>query len=206
MSRAVEGPLRFNLFERFAPSELSHSAFWAWVLQSVHPDCPDDLKANQSIARAMMAEIGATRMGNKWKVTTEDYLGTGKGRVDILVVDENDQTVVLETKVSAVPREAQLEGYRAQLESRLGPGRGKLAGAAILSAHWWRPEALPDINYVGLQSMQCVLSAARNPHPLVAEYAGWVDARRAYFDSLLERALSSDVSQRASAMQDEAGQ
>ncbi|MGH7646987.1 MAG: PD-(D/E)XK nuclease family protein, partial [Gemmatimonadaceae bacterium] len=112
----ISKPIDFNLFS-FATGELSHSAFWAWVLQTLCPDCPRSLEAVQPLAKSLLRRIGAAGI-DLAEVKTEYSVkaSPNAGRMDIVAFGKERDVVIIEHKVDAVPYLPQIERYGQAME------------------------------------------------------------------------------------------
>src|SRR5437588_12000164 len=107
--------LKYNLFH-LAPHEMSHSAFWGWVIQCVDSSAPDRLAEVKQLGERLLTQLRVPPLPPRFNVRTEVLLGKRKGRLDILVTDPSGKRIlVIETKISADPDTLQLDKYRAFL-------------------------------------------------------------------------------------------
>jgi len=105
-------PLSRNIFT-YAPKELSHSAFWAWVL-----DCTDaadnDLAGPRAVAHELLSALDVHEVGEPVDVDTEMLFGK-RCRADIRVQFSEGRQLLIECKRSAPVRAQQIERYREEL-------------------------------------------------------------------------------------------
>jgi hypothetical protein len=105
--------LKHDIF-RLAPRELSHSAFWGWVIQSADgPESVISLEGPRTIARSLLEALKIRWPRSVW-VRTEAPLGKDVGRVDILVSasEGRDPILAIEHKVTAIPDAGQARRYK----------------------------------------------------------------------------------------------
>jgi hypothetical protein len=160
----------FNLFARFATSELTHSGIWAWVLQSLDPDCPPELHELRAPARALLTRLGVELAGAV-TVRREVSLPGRAGRVDVEVEDEQGRVVVIETKVKATPDLAQRERYAdAYRES----GR-KLVAITILSTTFEEPWGHGDAEHLGATDVLDIVRAGIYRTDTMQQYSAWLE-------------------------------
>lgn len=166
---------RYNLFE-FAPGELSHSAFWAWVLQCT--DSPDERHADpKALGLRLLRAIGAPEPGESIEVKTEVKI-SGRDRLDIWAKIDGHAVLAIENKVSAIPDGDQLERYKRTL---LGQSRLYLA---LLSTAFDAPvraaiNGQKDWQYLGVEELLALFGEpggeARGwSHPLIIDYHAWL--------------------------------
>jgi hypothetical protein len=189
--------MRHNLF-RFATSELSHSAFWAWTLQSL--DSSDDALTDvRMLASEFLKRIGIrNNLTSPIEVETEVGIGEGQ-RIDIRVRDASGLVIAIENKVKAIPTKNQLDKY----QDSLGP----LTRCVFLSTAFhpdviipsgWQPILLEDL-------VKLVLLHPTK-HPLLQDYKDWlIDLSEKKF-GLQQDALSNDAAKQTHALSQAEGQ
>ena len=91
-------------------SELSHSALWAWILQSLDSDDPP-LEGPNCLANGLIKFLAIRQIKPPVTVNTEVKL-PGGGRLDIELRDGSGTVLAIENKVKANPTKAQLDKYR----------------------------------------------------------------------------------------------
>jgi hypothetical protein len=162
-------PLRYNLF-RFAPKELSHSAFWAWIMQSLEAVQIPALRGPRLVALGLLEAHGVPQLYPPIRVETERWL-TKQDRLDIRITDANGTVVAIENKVLATPDAQQIARYRAGLKD--GPG----AYLLVLSTAFDDDvrESL-GCEYVGVPELLKVMRPHRGSHFLLGEYFAWLEA------------------------------
>jgi hypothetical protein len=109
---------RPNIFN-FATSELSHSAYWAWILDCLnYPD--EEFAAPREVAIGLLKQIGASDFAPPFVVDREVTLDA-KSRVDICLTEKREvdgeptvgKKLLIENKVSDnAPWHEQVERYR----------------------------------------------------------------------------------------------
>ena len=175
---------QFNLFTNFATSELTHSGVWGWILQSLDPDCPAELRELRRPAMALLDRLNS-RLDGAISVRRECKLSAGRGRVDIEVKDELGQTVVIETKVKAAPDVAQRERYAAAYGE-------KLVGITILSTGFDDPWNHPGAGYLGAKDVLEILEQGDYESQTMRQYVAWLRGLIALRQERLCRALGED--------------
>jgi len=195
-------PIDFNLFT-FAKRELSHSAFWAWVLQSLCPGCPPNLEAIRPLAKNLLQRLGAANF-DVTEVRTE-YCATGSpksGRMDVVAFGRERKVVLIEHKVGALPVHQQLERYRRALEGQLF----HVEAAAIVSCGIVQPLSDTDARWIGPRSLRTIIAAYRDCHPFVSMYADWLDERVRSWDEATNLIISGQQAVRPSPLAGPEGQ
>ncbi|MEA2031167.1 MAG: PD-(D/E)XK nuclease family protein [candidate division Zixibacteria bacterium] len=99
-----------NNFFDYAPRELTHSSFWAWVL--VHSNMPntDEYK----LANSFLNHVGIINevvKAVKREVSVPMTKGKGKNRFDIVVFFESGNCLIIENKIKAGLNSNQLSRY-----------------------------------------------------------------------------------------------
>lgn len=165
--------LRHNLF-RFATRELSHSAFWAWVLQSVDQGQPD-MGGPERLGKRLLARLGAPSSPNAIQVQTERTLPHKAGRADIWATVDQEHIVVIENKRSSIPKRSQIERYRQALASE-----SRTLHLGILSTSFdddFRAalETEPGWHFVSAEDVLSMLNDCKpHDHPLIRDYDEWL--------------------------------
>jgi hypothetical protein len=174
-------PLSHNLFA-FAPKELSHSAFWAWVFEGLNTEN----ERIRDLARNLLQKLGAEYPGGCVAVSTEHSFGDGC-RVDIAVSFEDQSHLFVECKRSAPVAEDQIIRYQQQA--------GDKTQIAVLSTHFDTSD-LDELNVSSLDTRNQgeLLAEYRGTHPIVDQYADWIDDLRSRRANLQKKAVSSDSS------------
>lgn len=189
--------MRHNLF-RFATSELSHSALWAWVLQSL-----DSLDADLSDVRQLaedFLEVIGIRKGLTSPIDVKTEVGIGEGqRIDIQVRDASGLVIAIENKVKAIPTKEQLEKYEMSLG--VSPFLVFLSVSFhpdVLISKSWRSVTLDDlVNLTHAKSVN---------HPLLKDYAEWLEDLQNQRVRCQRDALGHDDSKRKEALNTAEGQ
>lgn len=189
--------LRFNLFYRFATSELTHSGIWAWILQSLDSDCPDSYRELRPAARALLDAMGVGEVRSPISVRREWPLPGGAGRVDIEMAYGTEQVVVIETKVKARPDAAQRERYAAAYRA----AGHRLAGIAILSTTFDEPLGGSNRRHLGASALLRVLRAQPSYQlDIMQQYVAWLEHVIAARAEAVTRALSEDLADSSAAL------
>lgn len=109
--------MKHNLF-RQAPREMSNSAFWAWVLQSVDSD--DQLLTDvRQLGEIVLADLGVGQFVVPVCARTEKRLGRS-AQIDIHWADAGETVLLIENKVEAIPDLNQLERFDNWAETQPG--------------------------------------------------------------------------------------
>jgi len=180
----VGSAIRFNLFESFATSELTHSGIWAWILQSLDENAPEVMHELRAPARALMNRLDAPQVGPRVRVDREKKLPNPAGRVDIEVSSDGTPVLVIETKVKARPDLEQLQRYGEAYEAM-----GHRPTVAILSTTIDDLFNDREASFIGPKSLLDVLRAGEYDSDLMRQYVEWMDhnvrARQAGIDAAL---------------------
>ena len=169
--------IRYNLFN-FAPSELSHSAFWAWVLQSLDANSISELAGPQRIASKFVKRIGASESTLHFPVTvqTEVSYRKGKDRIDILVTDSSNTRIVIENKVKEIPNRSQLDRYYATLKSKEENQYFVIMSTAFDNdVRGSVPQAW---KYLGIDDLIDLVMPDLDSHLLLSDYVSWLTYQR----------------------------
>lgn len=181
--------IRHNLF-RFATSELSHSAFWAWILQSAEAADSQILEGPREAGLRLLRALGLDNTPRSVEVKTEVPLPSS-GRVDIRSVVDNTVLVVIENKVSALPYKEQLERYKHSLSDN-----PQTVVPAIISCAFDRHvrqgiEKAGVWHYLGADELLELVEPESGRHPLLDDYIEWLRKTIADRDALRTKACSS---------------
>jgi hypothetical protein len=192
--------VRHNLF-RFATSELSHSAFWAWIFQSL--DSTDEkLKDVRQLASGFLNQIGVkTELKSPIEVQTELTISKGQ-RIDIMVRDSTGVRIAIENKVSAIPTEDQLNKYLSTLEEET-----TALYPVLLSTSFDVDISIP-VGWSKVTLEHLVPLSKRTPisHPLLSDYAEWLRTLSDYRANCERDSLGPDGSKRNAALKTAEGQ
>jgi len=191
----------FNLFHRFATSELTHSGIWAWILQSLDDAAPANVHELRPAARALLARIGVARFDSPIVVRRERKLPRDAGRVDIEAIDRDGRVVVIETKVQARPDLAQRQRYEDAYRAE-----HDLAGVAIVSTTHDEPWNEIGLRHVGAGDLLTILRAGEYESDLVRQYVAWLDHVLAVRRAEFERAMGDDPMASSQALEGGAAQ
>ena len=196
--------LRNNLFS-FATKELSHSAFWAWILQSVDTKGNSSLKIPRRIGRRFIKTIGYQEEIKSIEVEREVKVESGC-RLDVVATINNRTLLVIENKVKARPRANQLEQYAKDLNVESKDVLMVLLSCAF-DKHI-RPEIEREgkWKYLGVDEIQKIIGRATIGHPLVDDYANWIKFRKVEEKNLVSMATSDNYENICKALEDRRGQ
>lgn len=190
-------PLRYNIF-RFAKSELSHSAFWAWVL-----DCADAsegaLGGPRKLARALLERLGVKEIRSPVEVRTEVKIAKGC-RIDIQLRCPGT-LLVIENKVSAIPSESQLQRYLVKL------AKTEQLKIAIISTAF-DDDVRPQLSwtYLGADDLHGLVKPYAAGHQLIADYFRWLSVLTERRAERRRQAHSSDPGDLRKALRTAEGQ
>lgn len=200
-SDLMDDKLKYNLF-RLAPRELSHSAFWGWILQSLDAGEDPRFAGIQRVARRLLAHLRAPALAGTIHVRTEVPLpGKGAGRLDIQVHDEH--TVIgIENKVQALPDAAQVTRYKEALERT---GKSAFIGLVSTAFDVDVRAGLP-CPYAGAEDLLAFTAPERGTHPLVTEYVEWIECVLQDRRAVKTHALSNDPDMSARGLSHPEGQ
>lgn len=162
-----------NLFA-YAPKELSHSAFWAWVLNSLRHPRVSEYAGPQKIAKEMISKLTNGKfLPSVNHVITEQPLKYGAGRADIYVTNKAGQVLVIEMKINRAVSNKQLDRYKKSLDRTHGRRKGFVA---LVSAYF-DSDALCSERYsvLDLEGQQGIIKPYLNSHEIVSEYGGWLN-------------------------------
>ena len=185
---------RPNIFD-FASSELSHSGYWAWILDCLnYPD--DEFAGPREVALGLLEQIGASDFAPPFSVEREVTLGP-KSRVDICLTEKREadgkltvgKKLFIENKVSDnAPWHEQVERYR----QFLGDG-DRIAVVSAAFDLGVRGEGEDDAlcGYAGLEEIFCIEEIAADRHPLVGDHYAWVKDRLLSWISIGRKSCSS---------------
>jgi len=192
-----------NLF-RFAPRELSQSAFWAWVLNSLDPS-HDEREDVRAVGEALLERVGAGVPRTSIEVETEHTWGDA-GRVDIHVDIDGEAEVVVEHKVTAPLRPHKLFAYQESGDESVS--------FVLLSSSYDLWKRRTDDGYEGFEpwtlldaeDLLDILPSTATSHPVVADYRAWLSDRVDEWKGLEEMALSEEPGERKEALKTVPGQ
>jgi PD-(D/E)XK nuclease superfamily protein len=195
--------LRHNLF-KFATKELSHSAFWAWVLESVDQANPE-FKGPRELGRLLLERLGVPGEPTSLVVETERSLRGGAGRADIWVNVDDRHIVVIENKTSSIPGPAQLAKYQTALKGEVQDVHLCLLSTAFDEEIRSQNAALP-CEFVGAEHILSMLEQVTHDHPLIQDYFAWLSDLVQSKERLRRWAFSQNNSEVAVALSTPEGQ
>lgn len=190
-----------NLFQ-FAPRELSHSAFWAWVLQSTHPPLDAHSEVSQ-LGKTFLRDIDLPVPQATIEVKTEHSLPGEGGRVDIHAEIDGATKLLIENKVSAPIRGDQLAAYRTSVDEPvhcvfLSTAYDLQKRRGELDVNGWAVRDARDV--------RDLLESVASSHPVVVQYHEWLKQQVRKRARHEEMALSEDVDERVEALETVPGQ
>jgi hypothetical protein len=173
-----ENNLSYNLFQ-FANSELSHSAFWAWVLQCYESNASEHL-APRLLAGRFLRKIGISKFGPKIEVITEHcFPGNKKDRFDIFIKDGAGRALVIENKVQAIPDLEQIDRYTRLIKKELKDNLCEVA-VVLLSTSFdldMRSEVRSRCPYLGVEELLEIVDGEPLQHPIIRDYRSYLEAK-----------------------------
>lgn len=190
--------LKHNIF-RFATSELSHSALWAWVLQSL--DSSDQaLEGPKRLANRLIEFLGIPQISTSVTVDTEFKLPHG-GRLDIKLTDESGVVLVIENKVKAIPTRRQLDGYRGSLKES-----DSLYLVLMSTAFDEHMRVELPWRYVGVDDLLDLVRSANTGHLFLNDYQAWLEKLQKHRSAIKQGVFSDNSGVRSNALRDVLGQ
>lgn len=167
---------RPNIFD-FATSELSHSAYWAWILDCL--DYPDDeFAAPRKVALGLLEQIGASDFAPPFVIEREVSLGP-KSRVDICLTEKREidgkladgKKLFIENKVKdTAPWRDQVNRY----SEFLGDGDRIAVVSAAFDLSVEDQIIDPALcGHAGLEEIIRIEKAVEDSHPLVGDHYRW---------------------------------
>jgi len=100
----------------YAPRELSHSGYWAWVLASLHEQATPEHQKIQATALAFLQRLDWEPALPLVAVRTEEILPEKAGRIDIYIEDSECRILLIENKVGARLGMEQLSAYQGAIK------------------------------------------------------------------------------------------
>jgi hypothetical protein len=173
-----------NIFT-YATRELSHSAFWAWVLAHAAGH-NSSYRSPTILARRLLEKMRAPLPETSIDVRTEKPLEGRVGRVDIWGLIDDEFEFVIENKKTASPRKKQIENYVTSVEHR-----GKAASVALISTAFdldVREYVMNDDRWTFFtaEALDSLFAEIDCDHPIVSDYHVWLAeltrSRRHYAD------------------------
>jgi len=188
--------LKRNIFA-YAPKELSHSAFWAWVLDCLDAE-EEDLAGPKAVAEGVTKALEVRETSDKVDVATEVTFGE-RCRADIRVRLGGGHELLIECKRSAPVRARQIDRYVKQSP----PG----AQIGVITTHFdtSRIDRL-DVPVVTTEKLFELLGPYRDRHPYLADYTDWLQDLMERREQQRRGALSTDTEERSKALSTRVGQ
>lgn len=175
-------------FFKFVTKETSHSAFWAWILQSLSAPDETDLKEAQQIAQNLLAKINLQPpQGRNISVRTEEKLPK-YGRADIIVRYDDKVVLGIENKVKACSNSEQINLYKQSYPN---------AAWCILETGFDYGQAentrKNGTTYIGLTEISKIIENIQdNSHPLIRDYKRWISDKMQTISDRTEAATTND--------------
>lgn len=192
----------------FAPSEMSSSAFWAWIFQSLDGSS-DHRDGRAAVAQAAIQAIAERekdaeaqsalnrllRRGGvpDLRVFTEYSIGHienwGRGRLDIVVTLGNeDPVLIIENKAWMSAYAEQISAYERGIAEKFGQ---KKFSKVIFSTAFdeYQGDGL-NWEFFGLEKLQEFLRAAKDHDSLILQYGEWLEYLRKRREVVSHQALS----------------
>lgn len=180
---------RFNLFQ-FANNEHSHSAFWAWILQSTDADS-ETLQGPKGVGQSVIRLLDGPIPPGSVNVKTREPLRI-RNRPNLRVDFGDDHSLFIEVATEPGFDPSIIEGYRESLN-----GEDKVA---LISTQFDAGEAEGTCPFLGLDDIREILWPHRDDHPLLSDYSDWADARNDRWSVLDEHVFAEDADAVASAL------
>lgn len=191
-----------NLFE-FAPRELSHSAFWAWVLDSLDSQ-EEDLRDVRDLGRELLQSVGASPPKVSIEVETEYSLPGEAGRVDIYATIDDSEALLIENKVSDRPSVDQLRAYKASPDAE--EAHFLLISTTYPTQNAAKAEAEEPWTYLNAEDVLELLDEVNGDYPILTDYHRWLTDEVSQRRVLEEKALDSDPELRMEGLRTVPGQ
>lgn len=190
-----------NLFE-YAPRELSHSAFWAWVLDSLNTSSGEfsDVRA---LAQRLL-DAADVPIPDEINVTTESPLETGANRIDIHALLDGERELLIENKVSARPSVEQLTSY--QEASNHETAHFLLLSTAFPMQKAKCAEQEELWTFLQAPDLLTLLKMGERSHPVLSDYHEWLKQALDEREELATKARSSKPDDRREAIKTLPGQ
>lgn len=186
---------KYNLF-RFATQELSHAAFWAWIFQTL--DAQDGtFEGPQEVAQRALSRLGVSSPTGSVHVDTEVSLANGC-RPDIEVAFSEGKKLYIECKRFGTASPSQIRRYQEQTDNK--------TRVAMISASFDVSRVSSLCPYLGANEIAEVIGPSRHDHPLLSDYADWVEKVRKRRVQVRDDALSKDLERLRSALSKPVGQ
>jgi hypothetical protein len=180
---------RHNLFQ-FATQEPAHAALWAWIFQATDAE-EDALSGPKAVGESAVRLLDGPIPDGEVHVDTEVSLSSG-ARADVCVDFADGHTLVVEFKKRADFDDAQIERYREALDED--------DQVALISTRFDADAADGVCPYLGLDDVRELLWAHREDHPLLSDYADWLDARKETRQAIEQDAFADDPAAVAEAL------
>ena len=201
-----EHDLKYNLFS-FATSELSHSAFWAWVLQNLDAPGSREVDEIKVVARRLLECIKVEKDPQKVKVSTEHILPGRLGRADIHVMLDDRDEVIIETKVTATPNADQLETYRQHQAAEGGAVHLAILTTAFDADVRELVAGNEGWKFIDMDRIETdLLKDDDFSHPLLRDYSRWLNAEIACRERIKSHCKSTDTDVLTCALRTRVGQ
>ena len=184
-----------NLF-KYATSELSHSAYWAWIISSLQVPDQQDLAGPRRIAQRIFDYCNINKPDPPLEVDTEvQHDEAPNSRIDVLVRSDDKPVVAIENKVQALISVDQVERYR----DALG------CDVICFSTSFDVGRDLPEY-YLDLDALIEISEVEAASHPLVADHVEWMKQLKAERKQLYCLATSGSVESQLEALSRAEGQ
>lgn len=179
----------FNLF-RFATNELSHSAFWAWVFHTTNAE-RDALQGPKGVGESTIRFLDTPIPNEHVEVHTDVDLSTDPPP-DLQIDYSDGHALYIAIKKDARFSKAQIEQYQA--------AAGHDDRVALLSTQFDAKDAKDICPYAGVNDIREILWPYRDSHPVVADYADWIETRKEERERIKRNAFSDDPTEVAAAL------
>lgn len=178
-------PATNNFFD-YAPRELTHSSYWAWVLG--HSNMPDTDEGKLALSFLKHTRITGERIEEvKREVSVPTPTGNGTNRFDIVVCFESGNCLIIENKIRAGLNEDQLSRYE-NIPSIDIPNTRKytVKYRVFLNSGYDLGYTAHITNHLKLTKWTCVCaddikrmlnSLGKNKSQLTNDYSNWINDR-----------------------------
>ncbi|MFC4353465.1 PD-(D/E)XK nuclease family protein [Fodinicurvata halophila] len=186
-----------TLFNR-APSEMSHSAFWAWFFDSLNATS-GKRTALAPHAKKTLNELGLQNTEAEITIRTEVKSSKGS-RYDITIESDNEK-IIIENKVKSTPSNKQLQLYSDH-------GNNNKTTSGVLFSLAFDQDVRADLSwpYFGLDEMIIWLERAEGTHDISDEYLAFLKRERDYRYWISSAISSNDANETYKAFEEPSGQ
>jgi hypothetical protein len=193
---ATTTEMHHNLFV-FASRELSHSAYWAWVIESLVDGAPPEHVKVRPLARALLSALNLGEACNPTVVKTEHPLMGGQADI---YLEFGDRRAVIENKVGAGFGKDQVQRYRA------AAGHVSVISTTFYTAAKLKELGVGEVPHLGLEDLEGLVSPFVDCHWLVREHHAWLQSQLQTRQLLKREATGDDLDANRRALEHAYGQ